>query len=132
MRIAPDTNVLLRIVTTDDPVQCAVARRVLDSADVIAIGHSCLCELAWVLKRSYMANRSDIANAIRLLADGERVVVDRLAAEEGLRLLEAGGDFADGVIAYEGRTLGGETFVSFDKRAVALLRADGRAGELLS
>ena len=131
MRIAPDTNVLLRTVTADDPVQCAAARSVLDRADAIAIGQSCLCELAWVLRRSYTANRSDIANAIRLLIEGDRVVADRLAAEEGLRLLEAGGDFADGVIAYEGRALGGDTFVSFDKRAVTLLRAGGRASELL-
>ncbi len=31
--------------------------------------------------------------------------------------VDAGGDFADGVIAYEGRWLGGETFVSFDRKA---------------
>jgi predicted nucleic-acid-binding protein len=35
--------------------------------------------------------------------------------------LGAGGDFADGLIAYEGNWLGGETFVSFDKKAVTLL-----------
>jgi predicted nucleic-acid-binding protein len=34
-------------------------------------------------------------------------------------VLKAGGDFADGAIAWEGRWLGGETFVSFDKKAVA-------------
>ena len=32
-------------------------------------------------------------------------------------LLNDGGDFADGVIAYEGHWLGAETFVSFDKDA---------------
>jgi hypothetical protein len=32
-------------------------------------------------------------------------------------MLDAGGDFADGVIAYEGKWLGAETFVSFDKKA---------------
>jgi len=46
-------------------------------------------------------------------------------------LLEAGGDFADGVIAYEGRWLGGETFVSFDKEAVALLSAQSQSVRLL-
>jgi len=40
--------------------------------------------------------------------------VNRPAAEAGLALLEAGGDFADGVIAHEGRWLGAEAFVSFD------------------
>ena len=46
-------------------------------------------------------------------------------------MLEAGGDFADGVIAYEGNWLGGEVFVSFDKRAVALLTVQGRPARLL-
>ncbi len=52
--------------------------------------------------------------------------------EAGLSLLEAGGDFADGVIAYEGRWLGGETFVSFDQKAVALLSQQGQAAQLLA
>ena len=53
------------------------------------------------------------------------VVVNRPAAEAGLALLDAGGDFADGAIAYEGNWLGAETFVSFDKKAVKLIEADG-------
>ncbi len=40
--------------------------------------------------------------------------------------------FADGVIAYDGAFLGAETFVSFDRRAVSLLAAEGRAAKLLS
>jgi predicted nucleic-acid-binding protein len=43
----------------------------------------------------------------------------------------AGGDFADGVIAFEGKWLGGETFVSFDQQAVALLAAQGESTRLL-
>jgi predicted nucleic-acid-binding protein len=39
--------------------------------------------------------------------------------------LEAGGDFADGVIAYAGRWLGGDEFVSFDRAAVRLQIAQG-------
>jgi predicted nucleic-acid-binding protein len=46
-------------------------------------------------------------------------------------MLDAGGDFADGVIAYEGRWLGAETFVSFDKKAVEMLAAQGQAARLL-
>ena len=46
-------------------------------------------------------------------------------------LLEAGGDFADGVIAHQGQWLGGDTFVSFDRQAVALLREQGVATQLL-
>jgi predicted nucleic-acid-binding protein len=47
-------------------------------------------------------------------------------------VLDADGDFADGAIAYEGNWLGGETFVSFDKKAVTLLTAQGQPARLLS
>jgi predicted nucleic-acid-binding protein len=46
-------------------------------------------------------------------------------------MLDAGGDFADGAIAYEGRWLGGETFVSFDRKAVEMLKAQGVAARVL-
>jgi hypothetical protein len=49
----------------------------------------------------------------------------------GLLQLEAGGDFADAIIAHEGQWLGGDTFLSFDRHAVALLREQGIAAELL-
>jgi predicted nucleic-acid-binding protein len=47
-------------------------------------------------------------------------------------MLDAGGDFADGVIAYEGSWLGADIFVSFDKKAVKLLEMRGEAARLLS
>ena len=59
------------------------------------------------------------------------VVVNRPAAELGLAVLEAGGDFADCAIACEGAWLGGETVVSFDKQAVTLLSRQGEAAQLL-
>jgi len=73
-----------------------------------------------------------IAETIRSLVNGENVVVNRPAVEAGLALLDAGGDFADGVIAYEGNWLGAEVFVSFDKKAVKLLAAQGESARLLS
>ena len=46
------------------------------------------------------------------------VVMNRPAIEAGLSVLDAGGDFADGIIAYEGEWLGAEEFVSFDSKAI--------------
>ena len=60
------------------------------------------------------------------------VVANRPAVEAGLSVLDAGGDFADGAIAYEGAWLGAETFVSFDKKAVCLLNRQGRRATLLT
>jgi AbrB family looped-hinge helix DNA binding protein len=74
--------------------------------------------------------RDEIAQAVRRLIGAAGVIVDRPATEAGLALLEAGGDFADGAIAYEGRWLGADTFVSFDNRAVRIIAAQGHAARL--
>lgn len=131
MKIAIDTNVLVRAVVCDDPVQASVAAKVLVDAELIAIAIPCLCEFVWVLLKVYNFQPSDAATAIRALLAAANVEVNRPAIEAGLSVLEAGGDFADGVIAYEGNWLGGETFVSFDKKAVALLTGQGQSARLL-
>ena len=63
--------------------------------------------------------------AITQLCDAENVSVDRPLVAAGVVMMQAGGDFADGVIAHEGRMLGAEVFVSFDSNAVKLLTAQG-------
>lgn len=131
MKVAVDTNVLVRAVVRDDPAQANVAATALTDAELIAVALPCLCEFVWVLLRVYGFQPSDAAAAIRALLAAANVEVNRPAVEAGLSMLEAGGDFADGVIAYEGNWLGGETFISFDKKAVALLIAQGQPARLL-
>jgi len=131
MKVAVDTNVLVRAAVRDDQEQAEAAIRIMARAEMVAIPVSCLCEFAWVLRSVYGHRASSIAGAIRLLLASENVETDRQAAEAGLAMLDAGGDFADGVIAYEGRWLGAETFVSFDKKAVEMLAAQGVSARLL-
>lgn len=131
MKVAVDTNVLVRAVVQDDPTQARIAAKIMTDAALIAVALPCLCEFVWVLLRVYGFQPSDAAAAIRALLAAANVEVNRPAVEAGLSVLEAGGDFADGVIAYEGNWLGGETFVSFDKKAVALLKSQGQSARLL-
>lgn len=131
MKVVVDTNVLVRAVVRDDAAQARVAAKVLTNAKVVAVAMPCLCEFVWVLRKVYKLETEDIAAAIRALLAAANVQVNRPAVEAGLSMLEANGDFADGVIAYEGNWLGGETFVSFDKQAVALLTAVGQPARLL-
>lgn len=131
MRVAVDTNVLVRAAVRDDPAQTGIAAKVLIDAELIAVTLPCLCEFVWVLLRVYSLQPTDAAAAIRALLAAANVEVNRPAVEAGLSVLEAGGDFADGVIAYEGNWLGGETFVSFDKKAASLLLAQGQSVLLL-
>ena len=131
MKASVDTNVLVRAAVCDDAVQAAIAAKVLTDAEVVAVSLVSLCEFVWVLLRVYKFQPSDAAKAIRALLDASNVQVNRPAVEVGLSVLESGGDFADGVIAYEGNCLGGNTFVSFDKKAVQLLAAQGVSARLL-
>ena len=83
------------------------------------------------MERQYRTTKQEVAAALRLIADMSNVVMNRPAVEAGLRLLDAGGDFADGVIAFDGQWLGGEAFVSFDRKAVQLLQELGSEAVLL-
>ena len=136
MRITADTNILLRVILNDEPVQAAEARALLEKASLIAIPIPVLCELVWTMRRFQRRSPDEIARAIEALLDVATVVTDRPAVEAGLSILRAGGDFADGTIAWQGAAMGGEILASFDRQGVRLVNASGLAaaepGQLLS
>ena len=132
MKITADTNVLVRAMVSDNAQQSKAAQAVLKKADMVAVAIPALCELVWVLSQGYKIPSGDISEAIRRLINCANVAVNRPAAEAGLVLMDAGGDFADAAIAYEGNWLGAESFVSFDKRAVKLMEAQGGSAHLLT
>jgi predicted nucleic-acid-binding protein len=131
MKVAVDTNVLLRDLLNDDPQQSRSAEKILEQSELVAVSLPVLCELAWVLRRGYKKSCADVALAIRVLISSDNVVADRTAIHAGLTVLDSGGDFADGVIEHEGARLGASEFVSFDKQAVAILKASGKKARLL-
>ena len=110
------------------PSRADAAIKLMGRAEMVAIAIPCLCEFVWVLRSVYRFRPSDIAEAIRTLLAAENVETNRATVEAGLAVLDAGGDFADGVIAYEGRWLGAETFVSFDQESGGDACGEGCAG----
>jgi len=131
MKIIADTNLLVRLAVDNDPAQTRVAASAVAKADAVVVGRHSLCEMVWVLRSKYRLPREEIVMAIGNLCSIGNVAVDRGAAEAGLAAMKAGADFADGLIAYEGRQMGGETFVSFDKKAVAAIAGQGLKARLL-
>ena len=131
MKITADTNVLVRAAVQDEPQQARRAAKVLQEADLVAVPIPVFCEFVWVLRRGYKKSAAEISAAIRRLTNSAHVTVNRPAVEAGLAALEAGGDFADGVIVYEGDWLGAEEFVSFDAKAVSVLKSQGNRARLL-
>ena len=87
--IAADTNLLVRAVVVDDAVQAGKVRRLLEESmaagEEVFVSHIALCELCWVLEKTYQFNRADVARAMAgLLADDCYVFQDRAAVEMAL------------------------------------------------
>lgn len=72
-----------------------------------------------------------IVLVVQRLLEIQNVEVNRPAVENGLRLLQKGGDFADAIVEYESSMLGSEMFYSFDKQAIRLLQEQGKNVQLL-
>ena len=131
MKITVDTNVLVRVAVRDDEHQARVADEILKTAELVVVTMPCLCEFVWVLGRNYRLDRAKIARAVELLCGAPNVMTEIPQLEAGLAMLRAGEDFADGVIAHEGRWMSGEIFVSFDKKAITALEKHGQKTKLL-
>jgi predicted nucleic-acid-binding protein len=132
MKIVADTNLLLRFVLSDDPVQFRKALEAMEKAEAVIVTNLVLCELVWVLRSRYGVTRQNLLAVIALLRKTKKIVVDNSAIDAGLSVLAAGADFADGMIAFEGARLGGDEFVSFDKKAVAAIAKRGMKIRLLA
>jgi predicted nucleic-acid-binding protein len=136
VKITADTDILLRTVLDDEPEQAAQARAVLQRAELIAVPVAVFCELVWTMRRLYRRTSDEVATAVEAILQTAAVVTDRPAVEAGLRVLRAGGDFADGTIAWQGAAMGAATMATFDRHCVHLLNASRLAAahpaELLS
>ena len=131
MKIIADTNLLIRLAAHDHSAQEKKVIKLLHDSDLVAIPLVALCEFVWVMRSIYKFKPEALIKSIRAFSETQKFELDQAATKAGLEMLSAGGDFADGVIAHEGKWLGGEVFVSFDKDAIGLLKAQGHETKLL-
>jgi predicted nucleic-acid-binding protein len=125
VKITADTNLLLRAVLEDDPQQAVLAQALISRAELMAVPVPVWCEMTWTLRRLYKRSVDDIADMLEALLHVNCVVTDRPAVEAGIQVLRQGGDFADGVIAWQGLAVGGTVLATFDKAAIGTLNAGG-------
>jgi predicted nucleic-acid-binding protein len=92
VRIAVDTNVLVRYLTWDDEEQAIEAADAIEGADAIVVPTIVLCELVWVLKRAYRYASPEIIDILRRLVAIRAVEIERPAAEAGIAMLARGRD----------------------------------------
>jgi predicted nucleic-acid-binding protein len=120
VRIAADTNVIVRYLVWDDQAQAEAAARAIEAAEAVVLSTVVLCEVVWVLRRAYRYGAEDVAKVLRKLIESRTVEVDRPVAEAGLAMLVAGGDFADGVILAEAGRARCACLVTFDRGVIAM------------
>jgi predicted nucleic-acid-binding protein len=124
VRVALDTNVLVRYLTWDDEWQSSEAANAIETADALVVPTIVLCELVWVLKRAYRYTGAEIIAILRRLVALRAVELERPAAEAGIAMLARGGDFADGVIRQEADRAKCDRLVTFDQGFARHLGAD--------
>ena len=121
--IAVDTNVVIRLLTGDEPKQAAAARS-LFAAGPVWIAKTVLLEAGWVLRSLYGFDESAIREAFTKLLGLKNVhTEDKPAMAAALALTAHGIELAD-AIHLSGRPPG-TAFVSFDR---SFVRRANRAG----
>ena len=112
--IAVDTNLLVRILTNDDPVQARRAVKILES-DNIYIPKTVLLETEWVLRHAYKIGRSNIIIGFQKLLGLPNVnVEDPDSIYQAISWYEDKFDFADALhLASSRRCIRFATFDSF-------------------
>lgn len=124
--IAVDTNVLVRYVTHDDPVQGPQAMRVLDDPQGVFVSKTVMLELEWVLRAAFRLSRETIETALLTVAGLPRVSLEN--PEQVARALDGyrqGLDFADALHYASGHSATG--FHTFDVRFAKRGRSLGLA-----
>lgn len=121
--LALDTNLLVRLLINDDPEQAGRVQAWLESnasaSQPAYIDHLVLCELAWVLERSYGYARKLVAAAIAELLEQVDLQVEAPGlVRKALYWHQGGkGDFSDCLIAARAQAAGFESVLTLDRKA---------------
>jgi predicted nucleic-acid-binding protein len=124
--IGLDTNVLVRYLTQDDPVQSAKAteliERRLTRRDPGFISIVAMAEAVWVLERAYRLGDAEIATTIERTLQADSLVVEneQEVFTAMIALKEGRGSFADALIGALGARAGCSATVTFDQKALRL------------
>ena len=124
--IGLDTNLLVRYLTQDDPVQARQATAVIEhrltDAEPGFISIVAIVEMVWVLARHYRFASERIVDAIERILQAETLVVeserDVFAAMTALR--DGRGEFGDALIGALSASAGCSRVLTFDREALQL------------
>jgi len=124
--IGLDTNILVRYLTQDDPVQSPRATDAIEfrltAGNPGFISIVAIVETVWVLDRAYGLADDEIAAAIESILQADALVVEneQEVFTAMIALKEGSGSFADALIGALGAKAGCSSTLTFDKTALRL------------
>jgi predicted nucleic-acid-binding protein len=124
--IGLDTNILVRYLTQDDPLQSPKANEIIEQRlteeDPGFVGIVAMVQTVWVLERAYRLPAHEIAAALeRMLQTDVLVIENEQEVFTAMIALKLGqGSFADSVIAALGARAGCSYTLTFDRTAAGL------------
>ncbi|QJI30117.1 type II toxin-antitoxin system VapC family toxin [Pseudomonas sp. ADAK18] len=117
--IGLDTNVLVRYVTQDDPVQSAKASKLIESLTAASSGFVSMVsvvELVWVLQSCYQSARGEVVTVLETLLRTRELTIEHaeIIWQALRRFTAAKADFADCLIERCAHAAGCEYTATFD------------------
>ena len=121
-----DSNILVRYLTQDDPIQSPKATEVMerrlteDNPGFVSI--VAMVETVWVLDRAYELATNEIAAAVERMLQTSVLVVEneQQVFTAMIALKEGRGSFADALIVALGARVGCSRTLTFDQKALRL------------
>lgn len=120
--IAFDTNVLLRVLVDDDPLQAARAQALVEQCllddEACFVSDVVLAETVWVLEEVYGFERREVSTTLRQAAAARPFVFEsRGRVLDALDRFDAGkADFSDYLVLRRGAEEGATSLYSFDRK----------------
>jgi predicted nucleic-acid-binding protein len=124
--IGLDTNILVRYLAQDDPIQSPLATDIIEfrlsQGNPGFISIVALVETVWVLDRAYGLAEDEIAAALERMLQADTLVVEneQEVFTATIALKEGSGSFADALIGALGVKAGCARTLTFDKTALRL------------
>jgi len=124
--IGLDSNILVRYLTQDDPIQSTKATEVIErrltEENPGFVSIVAMVETVWVLDRGYELTTNEIAAAVERMLQTSVLVVEneQQVFTAMIALKEGRGSFADALIVALGARVGCSRTLTFDQKALRL------------
>jgi predicted nucleic-acid-binding protein len=121
-----DTNVIVRLIVSDDAEQTRRARKLVEQAlgreETVLVSLLVLLEAEWILRSRYGFNRESLLTIFRVLLEARELSFeDEPALEEALfRWKDSACEFSDCLITAHNRQIGCRATATFDGKAARL------------